>query len=637
MKVLYVMRGVPGSGKSVASRLIVPKEQIFSTDDFWGPEYNFDYNKLGEAHCWNQGRTRDAMEKGVSPIAVDNTNVIRKEIKPYTKLAKEYGYEVVYKESAHPKWLEAAEVIKQYNKDRQNPMFIEKLNILTDFFFGNNKHNVPKEVIFKMLRKWVLTEELEMNKQIENWDELVSKNNLLRIGKELCNEIEKLQPDGEALIVGGSVRDLLLEKEIHDVDLATNVSIDILSKRFKTVDIGKSRDFGIVNISYKGVDFQVAQFRSETGSLDLRHPESVTKVSSFKIDSARRDITINSLGITKDGEVIDYQNGLEDLKNKIIRTVGKPQDRFMEDALRIMRVCRFASNFKFVIDPETEQAMKELVHLVDSLSKERIQEELYKVAVDGQNFATYIQYIDRIGLLERILPEIKDLQKFPHSPEHHPEGLTVFEHVLAALRVSRSNDPVVNLSTAFHDLGKSKTHGMKNDKHTYYGHDYISAKIIAYIGTRLKFKTRDIEAMQFAAENHMRVHHIDEMRQSKVAVLVNSPYWNILKDVTYADELCRLGVGDIEAFNQKVHNAEQKTKEVSANTGSEGLRLRLKNFIDGTKLMQWIPELNEKQNKPFIGNIMRGVHEWIIDNNLFNATEEQVKQYAINLFTNINK
>lgn len=147
-KILYIMRGVPGSGKSTAARILVPQSQIFSTDEFWGPEYNFDIKRLGEAHNWNQQRVKNAMEQGITPIAVDNTNVSSREVKPYVQMAKAHGYEIIFKESVHPIWLRTAEYLKDKITHERD------LDDVAKFFAGNTIHKVPQEVIRGMLNRW---------------------------------------------------------------------------------------------------------------------------------------------------------------------------------------------------------------------------------------------------------------------------------------------------------------------------------------------------------------------------------------------------------------------------------------------------------------------------------------------------
>lgn len=267
----------------------------------------------------------------------------------------------------------------------------------------------------------------EASIQFEGWEDALRKSPMLAAGRDLLSDLERLQPESENLIVGGAVRDLLLKRPISDVDIATNIDINKLEARYKTDEIGKSKDFGIINVHWKGYEFEVANFRSERGSDDRRHPSTVSRVTSFEQDAARRDFSVNALGIDKNGVIYDYVKGLEDIKNNILRAVGDAKQRFTEDALRILRLFRQSSTLGFKIDPETFEAAKELKDLIDKLSVERVTEELYKAAKTGPTLAQYIEYLDSIGYLQKILPEVKQLQQFFHDPKHHPEGATVEE------------------------------------------------------------------------------------------------------------------------------------------------------------------------------------------------------------------
>lgn len=267
----------------------------------------------------------------------------------------------------------------------------------------------------------------ETRQKLENFQAILDSNPDLKNAIDLCKEIEALEPNAEALVVGGSVRDILLKKNPKDVDIATNVDIDKIEKSFKAVDIGKSKDFGIVSVQYNGGIYEIAHYREDKfeGKTDSRHPTGVDLNVSFKEDSARRDITINSLGLSTAGDVIDYQGGLEDIKNGVIKAVGKPKDRFIEDSLRMVRVLRFMARFGFTLDPETKQAIIELKDTIKNVSPERIREELFKSASSGKALANYIEHLKEVGLLKLILPEIDVMSDFKHEVESHPEGAKV--------------------------------------------------------------------------------------------------------------------------------------------------------------------------------------------------------------------
>lgn len=493
----------------------------------------------------------------------------------------------------------------------------------------------------KTFREHFIIERQAQTKQLDNWDELQEKSDMLRVGVELCKEIESMEQGAEALIVGGSVRDILLGKDPKDVDIATNVDTDAIADKFKAHDIGQSRDFGIVNVVYKGFDFEVAHYRAEFGSTDARRPDEVEMINDFEADSARRDFTINSMGITSDGKIIDYQGGLEDLKNKIIRTVGKAAERYKDDALRIYRLFRFAVKYGFEIDKETLDDAVELKDITDNLSKERIADEIYKVAsLGGKPLADYIRRLDSAGLLEKELPELASLKGLIHDPRHHPEG-GPFEHSLAALEASRVNDPVTNLAILFHDLGKGLTYKNRDGKHTYYGHEGAAKRPLESIANRLKLSTADKKAIQFGAYRHMVMHYPERLSKSKLASIVNDPNWPVLKEVVWGDEMSRgptfkkdgvdTDFDNAAEFNRKMDWAEDVVKNMSKGAGHAGLKLRLSDLIDGNRLISWVPELNERNNRPMIGKIMNDVKEFIINNDRFDIKEEEVKDMVIKL------
>lgn len=198
------------------------------------------------------------------------------------------------------------------------------------------------------------------------------------VSKEILNIIN--DHGYEAYIVGGAVRDRLLGREVTDIDISTNCPMETLGTLFVCYDIGKSKDFGIVSVKYKGFDFEIAQYRHDIGSTDSRHPDSVQIVNTFDEDVMRRDFTINAMGEGVNGEIIDLVGGQQDIHNKIIRTVGDPVCRFEEDSLRIIRAIRFANVLGFKIDTSTLVAMfhcsKKIIH---NVSKERIVAEIDKL------------------------------------------------------------------------------------------------------------------------------------------------------------------------------------------------------------------------------------------------------------------
>lgn len=199
--------------------------------------------------------------------------------------------------------------------------------------------------------------------------------------KDALPVIEILQEAGfEAYFVGGSVRDALLGKEVNDVDIATSAFPEEIKSLFKrTVDVGI--EHGTVMVLMDGESYEVTTFRTESTYQDYRRPDSVTFVRSLKEDLKRRDLTINAFAMDNDGVIQDFFDGETDLKNHVIRAVGKPEERFNEDALRMMRAVRFASQLGFHLEADTYYAIVVNAHLLENIAVERIQVEFVKMAL----------------------------------------------------------------------------------------------------------------------------------------------------------------------------------------------------------------------------------------------------------------
>jgi tRNA nucleotidyltransferase/poly(A) polymerase len=453
----------------------------------------------------------------------------------------------------------------------------------------------------------------------DGWEGAISGNPMLAAGADLCGEIENL--GGEALIVGGVVRDLLLGKSVADVDIATNVDLATIEGNFDTHDIGKSKDFGIVTIRYGGFDFEVANYRSESGYSDGRRPDSVTIEQGFEADSARRDLTINAMGIDRHGVIHDYHGGADHLMNKLIQTVGDPNERFSEDALRLLRAARFAAKLGFEIAPETHEAMSKLGHMLDGLAPERIRDELFKTAKSGGSvLADYLEHLDSTGLLDRFLPEVTAMKGLEHNPEHHPEG-GVWEHVLACVRSSTSTNPVHNLAILFHDLGKVTHRGYHDDGRVHYhGHEAGGVPIFLNIAKRLKFTNSDRDAIVHAVEHHMLGHKIGDLTDKSILKLRQSPHWDTFKTVVKADAQSRLHLWDEKKFQADMDKAEAVFKKYGDKAEFEA---RMSALIDGKMVM----ELTGAEGAE-IGRIKNFVRDEIIARG-FNVTPEEVKNMIL--------
>lgn len=453
---------------------------------------------------------------------------------------------------------------------------------------------------------------------------------------KLIGILDETFPGTSSLIVGGAVRDYLLDIPVSDVDIATNVPFEDLAVNFSLSDITKSTVNAqpVSIIEFEGFKFEIAAFRTDSFGVEGRSNNESTIVNSFEVDSSRRDITINAMGINSSNLIVDPQHGRSDLINRRVRAVGIPSMRFREDATRILRVFRFAAKLNFNVEAETYVAARfNRWRLTDrdQISPESIAKEFYKAAQDGPTLSRFLQLLDDAEILEDILPEFTALHGFDHHPLHHPEGgSTVIGHILECLIVSRSKDPVVNLGILFHDLGKAVTRGVNaRGFSSYHGHERAGVPITRAVFDRLKFNDlshSDKEAILFATDRHMLIHNLSKLKFTTLAKLVLNPHWKVLVDVAFADEASRgVFLFNEEEFKGKIADAENRVHNVAED--SDKLRVKLRDFVDGNRVMEWFPLVSE--NKTLLGKIMPEVKDWITSSisEGVHPTEDQIKSF----------
>ena len=459
------------------------------------------------------------------------------------------------------------------------------------------------------------------------WDKAVSASEELRVGLELMNKIIKLNPSGEIYIVGGVPRDLLMGNEIDDVDMATNISFEDLSKHFELRNISKNDSQPVYTISYKGYAFDLAKFREDTQSEMGRQSNISTEVDSFETDTKRRDITINSFGLDHTGKIVDYQGGLQDLQNKVIRSVGNAKERFKEDATRLLRVFRFAAKMDFDIEEDTLNAAKELKYLLLNpklISQESISQELYKAAKSGRTLSNFLQKLQDAGILHNILPEFLEMEGMTHNPKHHPEGDSkVLGHIHECLKASLYSNPVINLGVLFHDFGKAITRGEKNGHSTYYGHEEAGVPIVENIFKRLRFAQLnqvDKKNILDAVARHMLVHNLDTLSLKSLRKLIHNESWETVKAVAYCDEASRgPGLFNKQEFIDKVNRAEAKINTVPG--GADELKKQIAVIINGNIFLQWFPQF--QKNRSQIGQYLPKIQDWVAERLLSGEAVDQ--------------
>lgn len=270
---------------------------------------------------------------------------------------------------------------------------------------------------------------------------MIRIDNLPEIFVKAMPVLQTLEDAGfEAYFVGGSVRDVLLHRQVHDVDITTSAYPEEVKELFdKSIDTGIKH--GTVTVLYGGESYEITTFRTESGYQDFRRPDHVTFVQNLDEDLKRRDFTINALAMDMHGDIVDLFNGIEDLKNHIIRAVGNPEKRFHEDALRMMRAVRFMSQLEFKLEEKTEQAIKDNHELLKKISVERIREEFVKMGLGPFSRQAFQIFLDT--QLNEDVPDFagkKDLlQVYPQLKFSPTMETSLWAVIIILLKVPNEN------------------------------------------------------------------------------------------------------------------------------------------------------------------------------------------------------
>ncbi len=325
-----------------------------------------------------------------------------------------------------------------------------------------------------------------------------------------------------AYLVGGCVRDLVLDREPADYDVATSATPDEVMRIFpQTYAVGAQ--FGVVlvpvikdadNGARENYAIEVATYRSDGLYSDGRHPDQVQFSTEARLDVQRRDFTINGLLLDPmTQEVLDYVGGLADLKNGIIRAIGEPHRRFTEDKLRMLRAVRFAARFSYQIEPRTLSAVRELAPQIHQVSHERVRDEILKMLTEG-NARRAFELLDEAGLLEQVLPEIKKMQGVQQPPQYHPEG-DVWVHTLMLLEgLPAGVSKTLALGVLLHDVGKPPTFRVAPDRIRFDSHAEVGTKMAHEICHRFHMSNDDTQQVCELVANHMRFADVTKMKES---------------------------------------------------------------------------------------------------------------------------
>ncbi|MFC1629733.1 CCA tRNA nucleotidyltransferase [Patescibacteria group bacterium] len=392
----------------------------------------------------------------------------------------------------------------------------------------------------------------------------------MKTPKEVQLVIEKLKKKKfEAYIVGGCVRDLLLGIEPKDWDATTNASPEEIGKIFpKNFADNKFGTITVLTGSKKESlkEVEITPYRIESKYSDKRHPDSVRFAKTIEEDLGRRDFTVNALALAEikgETEIIDLFNGQEDLKNKIIRTVGKAEERFEEDALRMMRAVRFATTLGdgWQIEEKTAKAIKKNAPWLQAISKERIRDELSKIIM-SERASGGIELLRELGLLKYIIPELEEGYGVAQNKHHTFE---VYEHNILSLKYAakKNFNKYVRIASLLHDVAKPRVKEGEGLDSTFYNHEIVGARMTIQILNRLKFSKKDIEKITKLVRYHLFYYNVDEVSESSVRRLVRNAGPENMEELLQVRMADRIGSGVPKAEPYKLRHLKYVIEKAS--------------------------------------------------------------------------
>lgn len=452
----------------------------------------------------------------------------------------------------------------------------------------------------------------------------------MKIPKEIQFIIEKLEKSGfEAYIIGGPVRDFLMEKTPKDWDMATDAKPEDIQKLFPHNFYNNT--FGTVTVINDNVKderlktVEITTYRTESNYTDRRHPDKVEFAPNLEEDLKRRDFTINAMALREKAgkeEIVDLFLGRKDLQAKTLRAVGNPDERFSEDALRMLRAVRFAVQLDFEIEKDTFTSIKKNAKLLENISEERIRDEFVKIILSDQP-AHGMELLHKSGLMKFILPELEEGIGVKQNRHHI---YTIYEHLIRTLEACPSKKLEVRLAALLHDIAKPQTKSGEGPDSTFYNHDFIGARITEKILRRLKFSNNITEKVSLLVKNHMFYYNTGEVSEAGIRRLIKRVGKENLKDLIDLRIADRLGSGTPKGKPYKLRHLEYLIEKVSKDPISPKM-LKI-NGGDIMKLLNIPPG-------PKVGAILKVLLAEIIENpqnNTQEYLESQVKElYELSL------
>ncbi len=423
----------------------------------------------------------------------------------------------------------------------------------------------------------------------------------------------------QAFLVGGCVRDLLLGREPRDWDIATDATPEEIMSLFSRTFY--ENVYGTVGVVYGGDDgenvpdslkvIEITPFRLESSYSNKRHPDQVIFSHNIEDDLKRRDFTINAIAYDLDkGHIVDLDKGQDDIKDKILQTVGNPNVRFQEDALRMLRAIRLSVELNFKISPETEKAIADNANLLDHISKERVRDEFIRIIL-SDNPKGGLELAQKLHILKYIS---EDLERAIGIEQGGIHKYDVWEHLLRSMQHAADKKwPLeIRLAALFHDIGKPPTRREGAPKWTFYGHEVVGARMTKKILGGLHFPSKLIEKVTKLIRWHMFFSDTETITHSAVRRLIanvgQENVWDLM-NVRVAD---RIGTGRPKEEPYRLRKYQAMIEEVMSDPVSVGM---LK--IDGKGIMDVIRETPSRR----IGLILHALLEEVIEDPKLNTQE----------------
>jgi poly(A) polymerase len=407
--------------------------------------------------------------------------------------------------------------------------------------------------------------------------------------------------DHVAYIVGGSVRDFLLGREIKDHDIATSASPDEICELFpNAITVGKQ--FGVVKVP-TGTQpplLEIATFREDLEYKDHRHPEKV-RFSGPVEDAVRRDFTVNALFYDpKTSRILDCTGGMDDLNAGVLRAIGDPKERFREDALRLLRAVRFSATLGFPIEEATADAIKQRAKLINAVSAERIRDEL-TLMWTGPRPAQALEQLFRLGLLRQVLPELEALRGVAQIPVYLAEG-DVWSHTLKVLQklsagpagvAPGKRSATLAWAAVLHDIGKPGA-ARRSKGTNFNAHEIDAAKGVEEVTHRLRMSQAETQTISALVADQLKIRGVFQMREATLQRLIREPHFEELLELHRADatasdgnlayyEFCMSRLQELKAKPQIDHG-----KLVD---GNDLIQLGLKPGREFTEILRTIEDL----------------------------------------------